>query len=56
MNFQPETLQRLHRIFFPGSAAPLEWYQRLADLLQEHRIDDVDVIAYFHAMCLHKNG
>ncbi len=56
MNTQIDTLRRLHRIFFPELPPPLEWYERLAALVQEHTVDDADIIAYFHALSLHKKG
>ena len=56
MKIESETLQRLHRLFFPESPAPLEWHERLMVLLQEHGFDVVDVIAYLRRMSLHQKG
>jgi hypothetical protein len=56
MDPEPETLGRLHRIFFPEAAPSPEWFDRLAVLLQHHGADVADLISYLNAMCLRKNG
>lgn len=56
MNLTPETLRRLHRVFFQESASSPEWFDRFAGLVQEHGVHVVDVISYYHAMFLHENG
>ena len=56
MHFPPDTLRRLHRIFFPESTPPAEWYEHLSVLQQEHDADDVELIAQFHAVYLHQHG
>jgi hypothetical protein len=53
---EPETLCRLWRVFFPESQVPVEWCGRLANVFAEYGVDEVDVIAYFHALFLHHNG
>lgn len=56
MHFPPDTLRRLHRIFFADSPPPAEWYERLSALQHEYDADGVELIAQFHAVYLHQNG
>jgi hypothetical protein len=53
---QPDALHRLGRAFFPDAPPSLEWCARLSAACAECRVEDVDVIRYFHALSLHRHG